>query len=315
MSDPKKATKFDSLEEIAKSFIIGIDEKVEKSLEFIKTEYLNREKFELAINFSCYHHEDAAKSELEDLSRIGHFPFTEAEMELEHAINHALIGSYKAAFADLRRALELTLLSAYLTSEQSNRKEAVEWMLSSTKTPFFSEMTKKLKRCQRFNDIDSKCNWEANLKRFYWEISDYSHNKGQLKGYRQLNKLVSVGTTCMFDTKNESLSIFCDFYIQTVGEILVTLALYNPAILVGMPLAEKFGLNPPASGYYYDFQAALVHKLLPETYKGYFRDIADNDKELRSLLEFFNSLPDLSEKDLEEQSKYWQQLAKAHKKE
>jgi len=99
----------------------------------------------------------------------------------------------------------------------------------------------------------------------------------------------------------ETLETVCDLYIKTVGEIVVILALYNPMILVGVPLDEKFGLNGPMSGYYYDGQAELVHKLIPDIYKQYFQDIAKNDEEIKSVIEYFNSLPDLTNEDIEKQ--------------
>ena len=114
------------LDRKGKIFIDGIQERVNHSFEFIKTQYPNFEKLSIAIDFIEYHNSDAVKADFEQLERVGYFPATETEMELDHAIKHALIGSYKAAFADLRRALELTLTSIYLTSEHITKIECVK---------------------------------------------------------------------------------------------------------------------------------------------------------------------------------------------
>lgn len=284
-------------------FIKNISDRVDESLEYIETKYLQKLKFELAIDFISYHHSDAIKADMYQFETVGYFPATEAEMELDYSIKHALIGSYKSAFADLRRAIELTLTSVYLTSDQSNRKEAINWILSKSDTPFLSSMLKKLIKKGRYKDINDKHDWMNNLKQFYWNLSDYSHNRGQLKGYRELNKpgFFTAGTSAP-TVNTDTLESFCDYYIQTVQEIIAMLALYNPMILVGVPLDTKFGLNPPASGFYYDHQAEIVHTLLPDRYKQYFLDIKENDEEVKSIVFWFDSQPDITEEDMKNQA-------------
>jgi hypothetical protein len=295
---------FEPLERKGHIFVYGIEDRMKGSLEFIKTEYKNLEQLNLSIDFIEYHQSEAVKADIKQLYTVGYFPATETEMELDHSIKHALIGSYKSAFADLRRALELTLISVYLTSETYDTKKAVEWVMSKSDTPGFSKSLDKLISDGRFKEFNDKYEWKKHLQEFYWLLSDFSHNKGQLKGYRELNKtnFFTAGTSAP-SINYETLETFCDFYIKTVGEIVVMLALYNPMILVGVPLDEKFGLNGPASGFFYEGQAELVHKLIPDTYKDYFKEMAENDIEIKSVLEYFNSLPDLTEEDIKEQIK------------
>ena len=99
----------------------------------------------------------------------------------------------------------------------------------------------------------------------------------------------------------ETLETFCDFYIKVVEEIVVILSLYNPMILVGVPLDEKFGLNGPASGFFHEGQAEIVHLMIPDKYKEYFIELAENDDEVQGLLDYFDSLPDLTKEDVEKQ--------------
>jgi hypothetical protein len=284
-------------------FIYGIEDRVHGSLDFIKKKYRNKEDFYLAIEFMEYAHSDAVKADIDQLQRVGYFPATETEMELDHSIKHALIGSYKAAFADLRRALELTVISVYLTSERVKREIAIKWVVSERDTPGFSKSLKELIKQGRFKCINEKTNWKKELQHFYWLLSDYSHNKGQLKGYRELNKTnLFTGGTSAPSTNYKTLVAFCDFYSKTVKEIIVLLALYNPMILVGVPLDEKFGLDGPLSGFFYEGQAELVHQLIPEQYKDYFKNLVESDDEIKSVLQYFNSLSDLSVQDVEKQA-------------
>jgi hypothetical protein len=297
------------LETKGEIFVYGIEERMKASLEYIKTKYKKSDLLNRSIEFISYHHSEAVKADFKQLYTVGYFPATETEMELDHSIKHALVGSYKSAFADLRRALELSLISVYLTSETYDTKKALDWVMSRSDTPGFSKSLDKLIKEGRYKEFNDEYSWKKNLQEFYWQLSDFSHNKGQLKGYRELNKTRSfIGSTSLPSINVETLATFCDFYIKTVGEIVVVLSLYNPMILVGAPLDEKFGLNGPASGFFYDHQAELVHLLIPESYKKFFKELAENDIEINSLLDYLNSLPNLTTKDVEEQVKAWNEL-------
>jgi hypothetical protein len=88
-----------------------------------------------------------------------------------------------------------------------------------------------------------------------------------------------------------------------VKEIVALQSLYNPVILVGVPFEEKFGLEGPMSGYLNDGQAEVINNLIPPNYKDYFNQLIHNDEEIKSVVDYFNSLPDLTEDDLKEQAK------------
>lgn len=291
------------LEKKGKLFIYGIEERVNSSLDFIRNEYGEYNELKTAIDYIEYFHSDTIKSDIDSLYKLGYYPATETEMELDHSIKHALIGSYKSSFSDLRRALELSIVFVYLSSEQIDRKKAVDWIMSKNDTLGFSKVLNKLIKQGRYKDIEETCKWKSNLQNLYWLLSDYSHNKGQLKGYRELNdtNFFTAGTSAP-SIKNETLKLFCDFYIQTVKEIVAIQSLYNPIILVGVPFDEKFGLEGPMSGFFNDGQAELVNKLIPEKYRTYFDALISNDEEIKSVVQYFYSLPDLTEEDLQEQA-------------
>ena len=293
---------YEPLEEKGKIFIYGIEERVNSSIDFIRNKYKHYDEFKIAIDYIEYFHSDTIKADIDSLFKLGYYPATETEMELDHSIKHALIGSYKASFSDLRRALELCIVFVYLSSEIVERKKAIDWIMSRTNTPAFSKALNKLIKQKRYKDIDKTCNWKSNLQDLYWKLSDFSHNKGKLKGYRELNNLnfFMAGTSAP-SIKYETLELFCDSYIQTVKEIVTIQALYNPIILVGVPFDEKFGLEGPMSGFFNEGQAELVNKLIPSKYRTYFDQLIENDEEIKSIVEYFDSLPDLTEDDLKEQ--------------
>lgn len=299
------------LDKKGRIFIYGIEDRVNESLVFIKTKYKRLSELNHAIEFIAYHQSDAIRADIALLSRVGYYPSTEVEMELDYAIKHALIGSYKAAFADLRRALELTVTSMYLVSEHSGRKKAVEWLLSKSDSPHFSDSLGKLVKQGLFKEFNERFRWKNNVQQLYWELSDYSHNKGMLKGYRELNKTnFFTGGTSAPSIRHETLETFCDFHVKLVGEIGTILALYNPIILVGLPVEEKLGINGPMSGFYSDAQSEALHKIIPNRYKQYFAGIAENNEEVKSVLAWFNSMPDITEVEFKEQIKEFKKFVK-----
>jgi len=292
------------IEKKGKLFIHGIEERVKASIEYIQTKFDNYKELELANDYIELFHSDTIKADINQLTKLGYYPSTETEMELDHSIKHALIGSYKSSFSDLRRALELTVVAVYLLSEEIEKQKAINWIMSIQDTPGFSNVLSKLVKNGRFKDINDKCDWKANLQNLYWLLSDFSHNKGQLKGYRELNNTnFFTGGSSVPSIKFETLKLFCEYYILTIKEIVALQSLYNPVILVGVPFEEEFGLDGPMSGYMNEGQAELVRELIPEKYREYFNFLIENDEEIKSIVEYFNSLPDLTEEDIKDQAK------------
>lgn len=96
----------ESIERKGKLFIYGIEDRLNASLDIIRNRYENYQKLKKAIDYITYLHSDTIKADVFTLQKVGYYPATETAMELDHSIKHALIGSYKSAFGDLRRALE-----------------------------------------------------------------------------------------------------------------------------------------------------------------------------------------------------------------
>lgn len=283
-------------------FIHGIDSRVEASLEFIRTKYENIVELELAIEYMEFHSE-TIKADFNQLVKLGYYPSNETEMELDHSIKHALIGSYKSAFSDLRRGLELTVTSIYLLSEEVDRQKADDWINSFENTPRFSAVLHKLIKNGYYKIINDKYEWKSNLQELYWSLSNFSHNKGRVKGYMELNNpsFFTAGTS-LPTIKNDTLALFCNCYINTVKEVVTLQSLHNPVILFGVPIEKKFGSEGIMSGYLNDGQSEVIKRLIPENYKNYFNDLIEHDEEKKSVIEYFNSLPDLTEDDLNAQA-------------
>ena len=70
------------------------------------------------------------------------------------------------------------------------------------------------------------------------------------------------------------------------------LAAYNPVLLVGLPLLQKFADNPPLSGFFEEPQAETLWRLIPAHYHPSLRHIVETDEEVLSVIEWMNDLPD-----------------------
>lgn len=289
----------DRMELKGKLFLLGIEKRLDESISYIKEKYINSEILNQAIEFVHTDMSDAVKSTMDQLRTIGFYPIVEAELELDYAMKHALFGSYKAAFSDLRRALELTVLSVYFTSNEVHRKKAHEWMNSSSDTPFMGTMLKELIKCERFSNLNRQFKWKDNLNKLYWAISDFAHNKGRDKSYNTLNRVTfGMGGSHLTNINTETLGVFLDHYLETVREMVTILALYNPVILVGLPIDEKFGFEGPFSGFYGEYQSNLLSLLLPDKYNSYFEDLKRTDDEIKSVENWIHSMPDITEEEI-----------------
>lgn len=92
-----------------------------------------------------------------------------------------------------------------------------------------------------------------------------------------------------------------DDYTLAVRHAAVWLAAENPILLVGLPIEEKFGINGPMSGYFIDQQANTLWNLLLNSTVPFFRQFIETDGEIEAIREGFESLPDISEEELEQQ--------------
>ena len=344
----------DCLEKNCKIFIDGIEDRTQQSIYFIKNEYEQKELLYKMIEFMQYHFCNMMKSDINHIDRIDNFPINEAHYELHFAFNHALIGSYKAAFADLRRSLEMSLTIPFFTIENYNNpgtlkeykdenltfgenlwkcfedsdnqpvfekymqfkdgeiKKANDWVKGNSNTPFFGGgMLKELIKTGRFKDINDECRWKGNLENLYHKISDYGHNKGYKKSYNALNSPSSfINSIPIPTTKIETLKEFCDLYIETVQQNLVILSLYNPLVLEGLPIEQKFGFNEPASGFFSHYESELLWELLPKDYHAFFEKIRTTDNEVLDIVKWVMERPDVSQEEFENQIEQYNSLVK-----
>ncbi len=215
-------------------------------------------------------------------ARIGFFPWTEAEHELDQAIYHSLLGTYKAGFDHLRRALELVAVGCFFTSSLTSTEDARAWLLSQRDTPLFTRALDRLGNLPRFQRLDDQTQWIEKLKFFYWNLCDIIHVRG-----------------ADFDA-----------FVESTRHIALLLAVSYPILLFGLPMESKFGISGPMGGFYEEHQASLLRSLLPDHARDPLIALAEADHEVRALREDILARPDITDAELRQQIDDFDRLMK-----
>jgi hypothetical protein len=245
---------------------------------------------------------DTARSDFDSLGRVWLFPVTEAHSELELALTACLTGMYKSVYDHLRRAVEVTVVGCYFLMEHISESEAKAWLKSEKETPLFSRATRGLEKNERFAGLESSSGWLTELKSFYWHLSDAIHVRGTAYSLQRMQPTVySFNGVRTLSFSKTHLSHCLDNYILAVRHIAVCRAAENPILLVGLPIEEKFGINGPMSGFFETRQSDALWELLLDKSVPFFRQLVETDEEVKSVKEGFNSLPGISEEELQKQ--------------
>jgi hypothetical protein len=296
----------DFLDKREVTFLYDINDRFKKSKEIVRSNFDKNERLEAAFDFLTYGIlGESIKGDFDSLSRTWFFPSSEAEKELDNSINHCLIGSYKAAYDYLRRGLELVLTNIYLTSENTPREKAIKWVDSKSNTPFFSrEVISNIIKYNRFDWIEEKYHWSKEIKDFYYKICDIVHVNGTANSYDRLNRTnIFLSGTTLVNIKEDTIIAFFNDFIEAMGFISLALSLYNPVILIDLPMTEKFGLNPPMCGFLEMGLAETVNILIPDKYKPYCEFLKNNDDEILGIKNWIESMPSLTKEQFDEQVK------------
>jgi len=91
---------------------------------------------------------------------------------------------------------------------------------------------------------------------------------------------------------------------REVIEIVVTLMLLKyPIGMQALPLDEKFGLDAPVTGGYFDAmkRTVVTNVLDPETASA-LQEISDSDASVASIVAWFKTMPDVTDEQLAAQA-------------
>lgn len=277
--------------------------RMSKCVEYINHTYQDRTQLEEAINFYIHDLTDAPSCDVESLAKVGFFPWVEASNELDQSLNLIIQGHYKHSYDSFRRAIELVITGAFFTSKRSDYEKARSWMESDRGTPNFKRACKSLATQPYFQDLDIKFDWVNNLLNLYWKLSDVVHVKGIENSFNEISPIYSFVNGIGEPSFSEAgCKPALDHYLLTIKHIAVIVAASNPLLLKGFDMDVKFGLNPPASGFFYPVQSERLLSLIFDKYRPYFNSLVETDEHIRTTQEWFDSLPDISDDEIQLQA-------------
>ena len=281
---------------------------LELSTHYVRETYKSREQLEASCWFVENDLTEVPHADLDLLERMWFFPWSEAQHEMSVAVDQALMGFHRASIDHQRRGLELILVGTWFISDQTSASEAKEWMTARSETPFFSRTLGRLSKEDLFAELESATNWVSDIQEFYWSLCDVCHVRGTPNGFRTVQpSRLSWNGSAVPEYSQEPLEKSLDSFIGTVSYIALLAALSNPVLLFGLPVEQKFGINPPASGVFEDWQSKHFRVLIPKKHRKALVSLAETHDRVQGMREFVSSRPDLTAEELEKQLKEFEQ--------
>ncbi|PSU67034.1 hypothetical protein C9J22_20345 [Photobacterium phosphoreum] len=272
------------------------------SSKYLHDEFIQSEKLILARDFCNYELMDAPQARSDHLSKVDIFPWIEAARELDRSLSLMLMCQYKSVYDCLRRALELIITGSYFVLDNVEKEKGNEWLNSKRGTPNFKRAVKGVLVKEEFLLCNQECQWEDNVLQLYWDLCDIIHVKGTDNGINKISpSRASINGIGHYGFDKIACDQAVHFFIKTVEEISVIVVLSNPILLNGFDLDRKFGMNAPFSGFLYEGQSDNVRELHPQKYKMFMDNLRKESQEIKDIVQWFESLPDLTEDDLKSQ--------------
>ena len=226
----------------------------------------------------------------------GHvFPFTEAEYELEGSVAFVEMGYYKHAIATLRNVLELGLLSVYFDVDDRSEVDIKNWLRSAEPTPFRKAVEVKLASHPNVQYFSERYPLFNKLSSLYGKLCDYSHTRGAKFSSHKL----SHSNTNQFSETSFHLWFSL---MKEVVEILAILHLLKyPIGLQHTPIEDKFGINGPVGSFLSPCKSDNLKKIIDRNALIILQEISDNDHDVKGVLEWIHSFPDITREELVQQ--------------
>ena len=299
--------------------IVYLSARASESVGLLTLEHIKKssqhEDFENAYRYLDYCLSDSVRGDTTSESVIGIFPIVQAEIECKKSLDLLVCGFYRQAYDSCRRFLEFSLLQVYFSFDRERQAEAVKWYRSERDTPFFSGMTKLLLKNSGVSRAEEKIGIISSLKSSYGKFSDITHIKGNERAYQKFDQ--SSFTYDGYDVRGfraERVDEYLEAFVTIISDVSCLYAVLNPILLKGLPLHNKFGLNPPAFGFFSDGQSEHLWDIIDKKYHNYLEEIVNTSEEVAGLDSWVNSLPDLTEDQIRVQDEEFEKMIAHYKR-
>lgn len=234
----------------------------------------------------------------------GHiFPYTESWDELQISFTLCQFGLYKQAMVSLRSALELGLLSVYYNINDEGHRTVKNWLKSDdskeSDTPRMIDIWKILIAHPNIEEFQKK----VNLKQYLLDLG-YLHNFVHTKGLKFSTRLGMHKSN--FQTfEVEWLRKWLKTYENITVAVIALHLLKYPVGIIKYDYSKKFGIEAPFFSHIQSHQIDLIENILPSEFLQVIKEIASFDIETRDFFDWIESLPDMTEDEIEVQVMEW----------
>ncbi|MCK9150478.1 hypothetical protein [Methanobacterium alcaliphilum] len=259
----------------------------------------------LSNYFKAYYFIDDLIPQTSDNFISGHtFPYSESYFELENSYQLCLEGFYTYSFAALRSVLELGILGIYFAVNDKEYNEVRPWLTSEKRTPAFKKALKRLNEIPHFKEYDEKFDYVKNIYEIYDHLSGFIHTRGYKYSSRSKNR------SNMNSFNEEALIEYFKYMFLVVSHIVVLMLIKYPIGMKELPLFDKFGFNSLAGGFLEPYQIEAAKLVLTKKQIKFLEEIIDNDPNVKLIIEEIESMPDISEGELQKQREFFEEWTK-----
>ncbi|MGR9047083.1 hypothetical protein ACQ4XT_00255 [Halobacillus faecis] len=224
------------------------------------------------------------------------FPLQESFEELQISFVLSSQGLYKQSLTSLRNVLELTLLSIYMNIGDEGHLDIKSWLSSQNETPRIPELWSKISRHHNFKEINQVYDLKTRLLQLN-ELHDFVHTKG----YKYSNKM-GIKFKSNFQTFEEETFIRWYETMKEVVRVSVILHLVKyPLGIIEYDYSRKFGIDIPMLGGLQPHHTSVVRSIIEPDVVSYIESIAKKDSHVNEIMEWLDTLDDMSEEEIEEQ--------------
>ncbi len=230
----------------------------------------------------------------------GHFfPHIESWEELQISFNLICFGLYKQAFVSIRSGLELGILSVYYNINDDGHNTVKAWLNSKRTNDANTPRTEKIWQILLSNENIKKFNAKHNLRASFDALS-YLHNFVHTKGIKYSNRMPPRNTNSQ-TFEPELIAKWLKSYKDIITIIATLHLLKYPVSVMRFDYSKKFGIDIPSFGGLEEWHIDQIAKILPKDYLSDIEEIANNDPQTQDILADINSLPDMTDEQIETQ--------------
>jgi len=230
----------------------------------------------------------------------GHnFPYNESWEEMQISFNLVCFGLYKQAMVSMRSVLELGLLSVYYNINDEGHIAVKKWLSSDDSKEADTPRNQKVWKILIEHENIKRFQSHIDLKQRFFDLG-FLHNYVHTKGHKFSNKLGILKSN--FQTFEEKSILFWLDTLEEIVVIILTLHILKyPTALMEYDFGKKFGIDVPCFSHLQSHEIENLKEFLPKDFFELLTVITSSHPETIDFLNWLESLPDMTEEDVENQ--------------